>query len=161
MAVISGAAILATSTSAVAADYPGKIGATTSAAGGMLTYNSPNTGEKAGTMSTAELVGPNAPTAVSLPIGDDGRVSFTLQLPTDAPTGAVYTLDIAAGTFEDSQTITIAGGQPADAAVAVSATTGFSDGIDLVPLIWFGAGVLAFIAAGIFVASSTRRMRKL
>ncbi|HWH25486.1 MAG TPA: hypothetical protein VNT53_02425 [Pseudolysinimonas sp.] len=101
--------------------YTGALSANSAAPGGSVEYSSDQTGEPGGTSGTYSLTGdPSnalggsavdlaADVTHSVEVGSHGELAFTVTLPKDAKPGTVYTLDVTAGTFADTHTITIVG----------------------------------------------------
>jgi LPXTG-motif cell wall-anchored protein len=166
-AVVAGALVLGAQTSAVAADYSGEVTATTAAPGATITYFSDDTDEAPFTTGTASLTGTlaaeeavitQASTLVqSVTTDASGNLGFTIKLPTSAPAGSVYTLNVAVGAFNDTETLTIAA-VPADTANASGALP--STGVDATPYVWFGGGLLLLGAGLVSVLAFVRRSSK-
>jgi LPXTG-motif cell wall-anchored protein len=164
-AVVAGALVLGAQTSAFAADYTGEVTATTAAPGATITYTSTETDEAPFTTGTASLDGTlaNEEAVISqasvlrtaVTTDANGDLSFTVKLPTSAPAGSVYTLDVAVGAFQDSIELAIAG-VPADTASGALPSTG----VDATPYVWFGGGLLLLGAGLVSVLAFVRRSSK-
>jgi hypothetical protein len=167
-AVVAGALVLGAQTSAFAADYAGEVTATTAAPGATITYFSDDTDEAAFTTGTASLTGtlaaeeavitPASTLVQAVTTDADGNLGFTIKLPTSAPAGSVYTLDIAVGEFNDTETLTIAA-VPADVAANASGALP-STGVVATPYVWFGGGLLLLGAGLVSVLAFVRRNSK-
>jgi hypothetical protein len=164
---VAGALVLGAQTSAFAADYTGAINSTTAAPGGVITYSATDTDLPSGVTGTASLTGtlaeeeaiitPASTKVAAVVSGENGDINFTIKLPTSAPVGSTYTLEVEVGSFYDLKTLTIAG-VPADSAAAGSALP--STGVDATPYVWFGGGLLALGAALVSVLAFVRRSNK-
>jgi len=152
-----------------ASDEPMPIVETTATAGAMLDYVSVPTDEQRGRtvvatiLGTAAVANPSPTAAVSSingRVAADGRIHLEVQLPTDAMPGSSYTLAVRAGDFTDSRTVTIAAAVPIDVKSTKTADVAVDDAFDRTPIIWFGAGVLVFLAALIAVTQFSRRAQR-
>jgi LPXTG-motif cell wall-anchored protein len=167
-AVVAGALVLGAQTSAFAADYTGEVTATTAAPGATITYFSDDTDEPAfatgfatltGTLAAEEAVISQASTLTqSVTTDANGNLGFTIKLPTSAPAGSVYTLDVAVGAFQDAKTLTVTA-VPADTAGSASGALP-STGVDATPYVWFGGGLLVLGAGLVSVLAFVRRSSK-
>jgi LPXTG-motif cell wall-anchored protein len=169
--IVAGALVLGAQTSAFAADYTGEVSTNTVAPGGLITYTSTDTDQAPGTTGTASLTGTlaaeegaiiQASTLTTAVTTDaNGDLSFQVKLPTSAPAGSVYSLDVAVGTFNDSVSLELAA-VPVDTAGAGSATGSGSlpsTGVDATPYVWFGGGLLALGAGLVSVLAYVRRSK--
>jgi LPXTG-motif cell wall-anchored protein len=169
--IVAGALVLGAQTSAFAADYTGEVSTNTVAPGGLITYTSTDTDQAPGTTGTASLTGTlaaeegaiiQASTLTTAVTTDaNGDLSFQVKLPTSAPAGSVYSLDVAVGTFNDSVSLELAA-VPVDTAGAGSATGSGSlpsTGVDATPYVWFGGGLLVLGAGLVSVLAYVRRSK--
>ena len=165
---VAGALVLGAQTSAFAADYTGAVNTTAVAPGGVITYSATDTDLPAGVTGTASLTGtlaaeeavitPASTKTATVVSGENGDINFTIKLPTSAPAGSTYTLDVAVGSFNDVKTLTVAA-VPVDSAAAGSSALP-STGVDATPYVWFGGGLLALGAALVSVLAFVRRSNK-
>ena len=167
-AALAAALVLGAQTSASAVDYAGAINANSAVPGAILKYTATNgnTGLGAFVRGVARLQGNSARSeAVITPASilettvstdADGALAFTVKLPTSAPVGSTYTLDVSVGTFQDTETFTVAGA-PSD--VAANGSVLPSTGVDATPYVWFGGGLLLLGAGLISVLAFVRRSR--
>jgi hypothetical protein len=167
---VAGALVLGAQTSAFAADYTGAVTSTSAAPGAVITYTATDTDLAEGVVGTASLTGtlaeeeavitPASTKVATVVSGENGDINFTVKLPTSAPVGSVYTLEVEVGTFYDIKTLTIAG-VPVDAAAAGAAGSALpSTGVDATPYVWFGGGLLVLGAALVSVLAFVRRSNK-
>jgi LPXTG-motif cell wall-anchored protein len=169
--IVAGALVLGAQTSAFAADYTGDVSSNSVAPGGLITYTSTDTDLAAGVTGSASLTGNLAAEegaiiqastlTTSVTTGTNGDLSFQVKLPTSAPAGSTYTLDVAVGTFNDSVTLAVAA-VPADTAGTGSASGAGSlpsTGVDATPYVWFGGGLLALGAGLVSVLAYVRRSK--
>ena len=164
---VAGALVLGAQTSAFADDYTGAVTSTTAAPGAVITYSATDTDLPAGVTGTASLTGnlaaeeavitPASTKTATVVSGENGDINFTIKLPTSAPAGSTYTLDVAVGSFNDAKTLTVAA-VPVDSAAGSSALP--STGVDATPYVWFGGGLLALGAALVSVLAFVRRSNK-
>lgn len=161
--------MLGAQTSAFAADYTGVVSTNATAPGGVVTYSSTDTDQPAGTVGTASLTGnlaaeegaiiPASTLTTSVTTGANGDLSFQIKLPTSAPAGSTYTLDVAVGTFNDAVSLEVAA-VPADTAAGSSASGALpSTGVDATPYVWFGGGLLVLGAGLVSVLAYVRRSK--
>jgi len=165
---VAGALVLGAQTSAYAVDYTGAVNTTAAAPGGIITYSATDTDLPAGVTGTASLTGtlaaeeavitPASTKVATVVSGENGDINFTIKLPTSAPAGSVYTLDVAVGSFNDTKTLTVAA-VPADTAAGASSALP-STGVDATPYVWFGGGLLVLGAALVSVLAFVRRSNK-
>jgi hypothetical protein len=163
---VAGALVLGAQTSAFAADYTGAVTSTTAAPGAVITYSATDTDLAAGVVGTASLTGtlaeeeavitPASTKVATVVSGANGDINFTVKLPTSAPAGSVYTLDVVVGDFQDAKTLTITG-VPVDTAAGSALP---STGVDVTPYVWFGGGLLVLGAALVSVLAFVRRSNK-
>jgi LPXTG-motif cell wall-anchored protein len=163
---VAGALVLGAQTSAFAADYTGAVTSTTAAPGAVITYSATDTDLPAGVTGTASLTGnlaaeeavitPASTKTATVVSGENGDINFTIKLPTSAPAGSTYTLEVAAGSFNDAKTLTVAA-VPADTAAGSALP---STGVDATPYVWFGGGLLVLGAALVSVLAFVRRSNK-
>jgi len=166
---VAGALVLGAQTSAFAADYTGAVNTTAVAPGGIITYSATDTDLPAGVTGTASLTGtlaaeeavitPASTKTATVVSGENGDINFTIKLPTSAPAGSVYTLDVAVGSFNDVKTLTVAA-VPVDSAAAAGSSALPSTGVDATPYVWFGGGLLVLGAALVSVLAFVRRSNK-
>ena len=164
-AVVAGALVLGAQTSAFAADYTGVVNTTSVAPGGVITYTSTDTDEAPGTSGTASLTGnlaaeeavitPASTLNQTVTVGADGKLAFTIKLPTSAPAGSTYSLTVAVGEFNDVKTLATVT-VPADTAAGALPSTG----VDATPYVWFGGGLLLLGAGLVSVLAFVRRSSK-
>ena len=164
---VAGALVLGAQTAAFADDYTGAVNSVAGAPGAVITYSATDTDLAAGVVGTASLTGtlaeeeavitPASTKVATVVSGANGDINFTVKLPTSAPVGSVYTLDVIVGTFQDAKTLTITG-VPVDSAAAGSALP--STGVDATPYVWFGGGLLVLGAALVSVLAFVRRSNK-
>jgi LPXTG-motif cell wall-anchored protein len=165
---VAGALVLGAQTSAFAADYTGAVNSTAGAPGAVITYSATDTDLAPGVVGTASLTGtlaeeeavitPASTKVATVVSGANGDINFTVKLPTSAPAGSVYTLDVVVGSFQDAKTLTIAS-VPVDSAAAGSSALP-STGVDATPYVWFGGGLLVLGAALVSVLAFVRRSNK-
>jgi len=165
---VAGALVLGAQTSAFAADYTGAVTSTTGAPGAVITYSATDTDLAAGVTGTASLTGtlaeeeavitPASTKVATVVSGENGDINFTVKLPTSAPAGSTYTLEVAVGSFYDLKTLTIAA-VPVDTAAGVGSALP-STGVDATPYVWFGGGLLVLGAALVSVLAFVRRSNK-
>jgi LPXTG-motif cell wall-anchored protein len=172
--IVAGALVLGAQTSAFAADYTGVVSTNAAAPGGLITYSSTDTDQPAGTVGTASLTGnlaaeegaiiPASTLTTSVTTGANGDLNFQIKLPTSAPAGSTYTLDVAVGTFNDAVSLEVAA-VPADTAAGAATGTGSSSGslpstgVDATPYVWFGGGLLVLGAGLVSVLAYVRRSK--
>jgi LPXTG-motif cell wall-anchored protein len=169
--IVAGALVLGAQTSALAADYTGVVSTNAAAPGGLITYSSTDTDQAPGTVGTASLTGnlaaeegaiiPASTLTTSVTTGANGDLNFQIKLPTSAPAGSTYTLDVAVGTFNDAVSLEVAA-VPADTAAGSSASGSGSlpsTGVDATPYVWFGGGLLVLGAGLVSVLAYVRRSK--
>jgi LPXTG-motif cell wall-anchored protein len=167
--IVAGALVLGAQTSAFAADYTGDVSSNTVAPGGLVTYTSTDTDLAAGVTGTASLTGnlaaeegaiiPASTLTTSVTTGANGDLSFQIKLPTSAPAGSTYSLDVAVGTFNDTVSLAVAA-VPADTTGSASGSGSLpSTGVDATPYVWFGGGLLALGAGLVSVLAYVRRSK--
>ncbi|PRY64648.1 LPXTG-motif cell wall-anchored protein [Glaciihabitans tibetensis] len=160
--------MLGAQTSAFAADYTGEVTSNTVAPGGTITYSADDTDEDPFTTGTASLTGelaleeavitPASTLVTSVTTDAAGDLDFSIKLPTSAPVGSVYTLEVIVGEFYDVQTFVLAG-VPVDTAANASGALP-STGVDATPYVWFGGGLLILGAGLVSVLAFVRRSSK-
>jgi LPXTG-motif cell wall-anchored protein len=169
--IVAGALVLGAQTSAFAADYTGVVNTNTVAPGGFVTYTSTDTDQAPFTTGTAALTGELAAEeavitqastlTTSVTTDANGDLSFQIKLPTSAPAGSTYTLDVAVGTFNDAVSLEVAA-VPADTAAGASASDSGSlpsTGVDATPYVGFGGGLLVLGAGLVSVLAYVRRSK--
>jgi LPXTG-motif cell wall-anchored protein len=166
---VAGALVLGAQTSAFAADYTGAVTSTSAAPGAVITYTATDTDLAEGVVGTATLTGllaeeeavitPASTKVATVVSGENGDINFTVKLPTSAPVGTTYTLEVEVGTFYDIKTLTVAG-VPVDSAATGAGTALPSTGVDATPYVWFGGGLLVLGAALVSVLAFVRRSNK-
>lgn len=166
--IVAGALVLGAQTSAFAADYTGAVNSTTAAPGGLVTYSATDTDQAPGTTGTASLTGNLAAEegaiitastlTESVTTDANGDLSFQIKLPTSAPAGSTYTLDVNVGTFTDAVELAVAA-VPADTAAGAASGALPSTGVDATPYVWFGGGLLVLGAGLVSVLAYVRRSK--
>lgn len=121
LAVISVLAIGVSTPAFASQSYTGALSANSAAPGGSVQYSSDDTGEPGGTPGSYSLsesqsgalgaaaINLAADITHSVRVGSHSQLLFTVKLPSDAKPGSTYTLSVRAGSFSDTQPITIIG----------------------------------------------------
>ncbi|HEY0229019.1 MAG TPA: hypothetical protein VGC05_22050 [Mycobacterium sp.] len=150
------AAVLVTAPAAWAAPpYTNGVDHNSGAPGAVITYTAtttePPTTTPVDVVVTPDVDDLQTASEIHFFVGAGGVIRFSFKIPAAAPNGQVFVIDVHAGRFVDTQSVT----------AVVPARSGLpATGVDAAPYLWFGGGLLALGIALVVVLAVVRRSRK-
>lgn len=166
-ALLAVAAAIALPTAAHADPYTGTLSSNSVGPGGTFTYtvdtgypSAPGNASLAGETNGAAVGGSIEAIVYGVAASDKfttkptGFVTLQVKVPSNARPGSTFTLSVDVLGFHSGPTFVIAGSPSVSAMLPHT-------GLNAVPFIWFGSGLLALGAALVVVLSVVRRSRRL